>query len=57
VAYYLNPEGAMMAATITVTGSTLAPGVPVVLFPTRISAAVRVPDWIGRTTLPPTGAS
>ena len=34
--YYLNPEGAMMAATITVTGSTLAPGAPVVLFPTRI---------------------
>lgn len=26
----------MMAATITVTGSTLAPGAPVVLFPTRI---------------------
>jgi Tol biopolymer transport system component len=34
--YYLNREGAMMAATITVTGSTLAAGVPVVLFPTRI---------------------
>jgi Tol biopolymer transport system component len=34
--YYLNPEGAMMAATITVTGSTPAPGAPVVLFPTRI---------------------
>ena len=34
--YYLNPEGAMMAARITVTGSTLAPGAPVVLFPTRI---------------------
>ena len=34
--YYLNPAGAMMAAPITVTGSTLAPGVPVVLFPTRI---------------------
>jgi hypothetical protein len=26
----------MMAAPITVTGSTLAPGAPVVLFPTRI---------------------
>jgi hypothetical protein len=34
--YYLNPAGAMMAAPITVTGTTLAPGAPVVLFPTRI---------------------
>ena len=34
--YYLNPEGAMMAAPITVTGATLEPGAPVVLFPTRI---------------------
>jgi Tol biopolymer transport system component len=34
--YYLNPAGAMMAAPITVTGTTLAPGEPVVLFPTRI---------------------
>ena len=34
--YYLNPAGAMMAAPITVTGSTLAPGAPVMLFPTRI---------------------
>ena len=34
--YYLNPEGTMMAATITVTGPTLAPGAPVALFPTRI---------------------
>ena len=34
--YYLNPAGAMMAAPITVTGSTLAPGAPVTLFPTRI---------------------
>ena len=34
--YYLNPTGAMMAAPITVTGSNLEPGVPVVLFPTRI---------------------
>ena len=29
----------MMAATITVTGSTLAAGAPVVLFPTRILGA------------------
>ena len=34
--YFLNPAGAMMAAPITVTGSTLAPGAPVMLFPTRI---------------------
>ena len=34
--YYLNPAGAMMAAPITVAGSTLEPGAPVVLFPTRI---------------------
>ena len=34
--YYLNPAGAMMAAPITVTGSTLEPGAPVVLFPTHI---------------------
>ena len=36
--YYLNPAGAMMAAPITVTGSTVAPGAPVALFPTRIYA-------------------
>lgn len=34
--YYLNPAGEMMAASITVTRSTLASGAPVVLFPTRI---------------------
>ena len=34
--YYLNPAGAMMAAPVTVTGSTIEPGAPVVLFPTRI---------------------
>ena len=34
--YYLNPAGAMMAAPITVTGATLAPGAPMVLFRTRI---------------------
>ena len=34
--YYLNPAGEMMAAPIAVTGSTLEPGAPVVLFPTRI---------------------
>jgi Tol biopolymer transport system component len=35
--YYLNPAGVMMAASITVTGTALAPGAPVVLFPTRVS--------------------
>ena len=34
--YYLNPSGALMAAPITITRSTLEPGTPVVLFPTRI---------------------
>jgi eukaryotic-like serine/threonine-protein kinase len=34
--YYLNPAGAMMAVLINVTGTTLQPGAPVVLFPTRI---------------------
>ena len=34
--YYLNPAGAMMAAPIAVTGPTLEPDAPVVLFPTRI---------------------
>lgn len=34
--YYLAPSGAMMAAPIGVTGSTLAPGSPVTLFPTQI---------------------
>ncbi len=34
--YYLNPAGGMMAVPITVTGSTLEPGAPVLLFPTRI---------------------
>ena len=34
--YYLAPNSEMMAAPITVTGATLAPGAPVPLFPTRI---------------------
>ena len=34
--YYINPDGAMMAAPITVTRNSLEPGAPVVLFPTRI---------------------
>jgi Tol biopolymer transport system component len=35
--YYLNPAGAMMAASITVEGDALVPGVPEMLFPTRIA--------------------
>jgi Tol biopolymer transport system component len=34
--YFLHPAGAMMAAPMSVIGATLAPGTPVVLFPTRI---------------------
>ena len=34
--YYLNPEGAMMAAPIKLNGATLEPGAPVMLFATRI---------------------
>jgi Tol biopolymer transport system component len=34
--YYINPEGAMMAVPMTVTGNSLQPGAPVMLFPTRI---------------------
>ena len=34
--YYIGPAGQMMAAPITVTGATLAPGAPVKLFDTRV---------------------
>jgi eukaryotic-like serine/threonine-protein kinase len=34
--YYLNPAGAMMAASVIVSAATLEPGAPAVLFPTRI---------------------
>ena len=34
--YYLNPAGALMAAPVAVVGDALAPGAPVVLFPTHI---------------------
>ena len=34
--YYLNPDGAMMAAPIKVNGAAVEPGAPVMLFPTRI---------------------
>ena len=55
--YYLNPAGAMMAAPITVTGATLEPGAPVVLFPTRIFGGGVDAARAGSTTSPPTGAS
>jgi hypothetical protein len=34
--YYINPDGAMMAAPIKINGDTLEPGSPVMLFRTRI---------------------
>ena len=34
--YYVGPNGEMMAAPITTSGTTLKPGAPVALFPTRI---------------------
>ena len=34
--YYLNPAGAMMAAPIKIIGTTVEPGVPLLLFPTQI---------------------
>jgi Tol biopolymer transport system component len=34
--YYINPDGAMMAAPIKVNGTTVEPGVPAMLFSTRI---------------------
>ena len=34
--YYLNPDGAMMAAPINVNGATVEPGEPLMLFSTRI---------------------
>jgi Tol biopolymer transport system component len=34
--FYLSPAGEMMAAPIAITGAAVVPGVPVVLFPTRV---------------------
>lgn len=34
--YFLNPAGAMMAASISVSSTSFVPGAPVMLFPTRI---------------------
>lgn len=55
--YYLNPAGAMMAAPITVTGATLEPGVPAVLFATRIFGGAWTVNKVASTTSPQTGAS
>ena len=46
--YYLAPTGALMAAPITVTGATLAPGAPVALFPTRIVGVGADTTGLGR---------
>ena len=44
--YYVNAEGALMAAPIIVTGSTLAPGTPVALSPMRlVSGGTGNPGW------------
>ena len=55
--YYLNPAGVMMAASITVTGTTLAPGAPVVLFPTRVAGGGVDTQQGRRTTSAPTDGS
>jgi serine/threonine protein kinase len=34
--YYVSPDGAMMAAPMNFSGTTVEPGAPVVLFPTRM---------------------
>jgi eukaryotic-like serine/threonine-protein kinase len=39
--YYLDPSGAMMAVSISVTGNNLTPGTPQVLFRTRIARGGR----------------
>ena len=39
--YYIGPDGRMMGAPITATATTLEPGAPVALFPTRISGGGR----------------
>ena len=55
--YYLNPAGAMMAAPITVTGSTFELGASVVLFPRASTAAASTRNKAGNTTSPATGGS
>ena len=56
--YYLNPAAAMMAAPIAVTGATLEPGAPMMLFPDADRQRRHGPQTgVGSTTSPPTGAS
>ncbi len=47
--YYIDPAGRMMAVSITETGATVAPGTPVLLFPTKIlgsgQGAAAVPEY------------
>ncbi len=46
--YYIDPSGTMIAAPITVTGTTLTPGAPVRLFPTRVLGGARQESPLGR---------
>jgi hypothetical protein len=55
--YYLDPAGGMKAAPITVTGSMLEPGAPVLLFPTRIVGGGGDNQQTRQYDVPPTGAS
>ncbi|MBM3808374.1 MAG: hypothetical protein FJW22_09290 [Acidimicrobiia bacterium] len=49
--HYLVPNGTMTAAPITVTGTTIAPGTPVALFPRGSPAAARTRGaWADNTT-------
>ncbi len=55
--YYLDPSGAMMAASISVIGNKLNPGTPRMLFRTRISRAAVTCSRAGSTTSRPTADS
>ncbi len=56
--YYLNPAAAMMAAPVSVSGSALSPGTPVLLFPTRILGGGTQRTPLGRQyDVAPTGGS
>ncbi|MEJ0007966.1 MAG: hypothetical protein WDM77_16780 [Steroidobacteraceae bacterium] len=53
--FYLDPAGRMMAVSITVMGATVAPGTPVLLFPTKIFGGGGRPA--SNTTWPATAGS
>jgi serine/threonine protein kinase/Tol biopolymer transport system component len=53
--YYLNPEGAMMAAPIVATGNTIKVGTPVVLFPTHIVGGGQDPNQPRQYDVAPDG--